>query len=220
MSNSSEWIPRTELGRKVKAGEITSLSEILRSSHRIMEIGIIDTLMPELNEKDYQEILNVNMVQRMTDSGRRVKFSVVAVVGNKDGFVGLGEVKAAEVGPAIRKALDHAKLNLIEIRRGCGSWECACGQHHSVPFTVSGKSSSVTVTLRPAPRGLGLAIGDIGKKILTLAGIKDVWSSSRGQTQTTVNFAKAVFRALKETTTTSVQEPAMRQIGIVTGKVE
>ena len=215
-----EWIPKTELGRKVKNGEITSLSEVLRSSNRIMEIGIVDTLMPELSEKDFQEILNVNMVQRMTDSGRRVKFSVVAVVGNKDGFVGLGEAKAAEVGPAIRKALDNAKLNVIEIRRGCGSWECACSKHHFVPFVVEGKSSSVTVMLKPAPRGLGLAIGDIGKKILMLAGIRDVWSSSRGQTQTTVNFAKAVFFALRKTTTTSIQESAVRQIGMVTGKVE
>ncbi len=216
----NEWIPRTELGKKVKDGSITSISEVLRSSNKIMEIGIINTLMPELNEKDYQEVLNVNMVQRMTDSGRRVKFSVVAVVGNKDGFVGLGEAKAAEVGPAIRKALDNAKLNLIEIRRGCGSWECACGRHHSVPFKVTGKSSSVTVTLKPAPRGLGLAIGDIGKKMLTLAGIKDVWSFTQGQTQTTVNFAKAVFAALNQTTETSIQESSMRQIGIITGKVE
>ena len=216
----NEWIPKTELGKKVKEGKITSLSEILRSSVRVMEIGIIDTLMPELNEKDYQEILDVNMVQRMTDSGRRVKFTVVAVVGNKDGFVGLGEAKAGEVGPAIRKALDNAKMNLIEIRRGCGSWECACGRHHSVPFKVMGKSSSVTVTLKPAPRGLGLAVGDIGKKILTLAGIRDVWSSSRGQTQTTVNFAKAVFEALKQTNTTSIQESSLKQIGIVVGRAE
>lgn len=216
----NEWIPKTALGRKVKEGEITNLSEILRSSNKIMEIGIIDTLMPELSEKDFQEILDVNMVQRMTDSGRRVKFTVVAVVGNKDGFVGLGEAKAAEVGPAIRKALDNAKLNVVEIRRGCGSWECACGRYHSVPFKVSGKSSSVIVTLKPAPRGLGLAIGDIGKKILMLAGIKDVWSSSHGQTQTTVNFAKAVFRALKKTATTSISESAMSQVGIISGKVE
>lgn len=216
----NEWIPQTELGKKVKEGAVTSMSDVLRSSNRIMEIGIIDTLMPELNEKDYQEVLNVNMVQRMTDSGRRVKFSVVAVVGNKNGFVGLGEAKAGEVGPAIRKALDNAKLNLIEVRRGCGSWECACGRHHSVPFKVTGKSSSVRVILKPAPRGLGLAVGDIGKKILTLAGIRDVWSFTEGQTQTTVNFAKAVFNALKQTTTTSVQEGAARQIGVVTGKVE
>lgn len=217
---NNAWIPKTELGRKVKEGQITSLSEVLRQYSKVMEIGIVDTLMPELSEKDFQEILNVNMVQRMTDSGRRVKFSVVAVVGNKDGFVGLGEAKSTEVGPAIRKALDNAKLNLIEIRRGCGSWECTCGRHHSVPFKVTGKSASVTVTLKPAPRGLGLAIGEVGKKVLTLAGVKDVWSISQGQTQTTVNFAKAVFGALKQTTTVSIQESAARQIGIVTGKVE
>lgn len=216
----NEWIPKTDLGKKVKDGTITSMSEVLRSSNKIMEIGIVDTLMPELSEKDYQEVLNVNMVQRMTDSGRRVKFAVVAVVGNKNGFVGLGEAKAGEVGPAIRKALDNAKINLIEIRRGCGSWECACSRHHSVPFKVVGKSASVTVMLKPAPKGLGLAIGDIGKKILMLAGIKDVWSITQGQTQTTVNFSKAVFHALKQTITTSIQESAAHQIGMVTGKVE
>lgn len=215
-----EWIPQTDLGKKVKEGSITSMSDVLRSSNKLMEIGIVDTLMPELSEKDYQEVLNVNMVQRMTDSGRRVKFAVVAATGNKNGFVGLGEAKAGEVGPAIRKALDNAKINLIEIRRGCGSWECACSRHHSVPFKVEGKSASVTVVLKPAPRGLGLAIGDIGKKILTLAGIKDVWSITQGQTQTTVNFSKAVFNALKQTSTTSIQESAARQIGVVTGKVE
>ncbi len=216
----NEWIPRTDLGKKVKEGSITSMSEVLRSSNKIMEIGIVDTLMPELSEKDYQEVLNVNMVQRMTDSGRRVKFAVVAVVGNKNGFVGVGEAKAGEVGPAIRKALDNAKINVIEIKRGCGSWECACSKHHTVPFKVTGKSASVSVILKPAPRGLGLAIGDIGKKILTLAGIKDVWSITQGQTQTTVNFSKAVFNALKQTTTTSIQQSAAQQIGVVTGKVE
>ncbi|MGD2247975.1 MAG: 30S ribosomal protein S5 [Candidatus Methanofastidiosia archaeon] len=216
----NEWIPRTELGRKVKDGTITSMSEVLHSATKLMEIKIVDTLMPELSEKKFQEVLDVNMVQRMTDSGRRVKFASVAVVGNKNGFVGLGEAKAAEVGPAIRKALDIAKLNLIEVKRGCGSWECACGRYHSVPFKVTGHSSSVTVTLKPAPRGLGLAIGDIGKKILTLAGIRDVWSFSRGQTQTTVNFSKAVFNALRKTSTTSVQESAAKQVGLVTGKVE
>lgn len=50
----------------------------------------------------------------------------------------------------------------------------------------------------PAPAGVGLAVGDVGKTILKLAGIKDVWSQSFGQTQTTVNFANAIFDALKE----------------------
>ncbi len=59
-----------------------------------------------------------------------------------------------------------------------------------------GKSGSVTITLIPAPQGIGLVTGDIGKKILELAGITDIWTSSFGQTRTTINFAKAVFDAL------------------------
>lgn len=219
MSNG-EWHPKTELGRRVKSGEVTSLLQILEEREVIMEPEIVTYLMPELNEKDYQEVLNVNMVQRMTDSGRRVKFNVVAVVGNKNGFVGLGQAKSSEVGPAIRKAIEVAKLNIIPVRRGCGSWECNCGKLHTIPFEVKGKIGSVEVTLKPGPRGLGLVIGDVGKKILHLAGIEDVWSDSKGKTRTTINFAKAVFKALSNANKISIQKTHVENIGIKTGKVE
>jgi Mg-chelatase subunit ChlI len=65
---------------------------------------------------------------------------------------------------------------------------------------VKGKASSVEITLLPAPRGIGLVSGEVSKKILNLAGIKDIWSKSRGQTQSTINSAKATFEALKQTT--------------------
>jgi len=68
-----------------------------------------------------------------------------------------------------------------------------------LPFKVTGRSGSVKVTLMPAPRGLGLAIGEVSKKILKLAGVKDVWSRTSGKTQTTVNTAKATFDAIKST---------------------
>ena len=93
------------------------------------------------------------MVQRMTDSGRRVRFGVTCAVGNADGFIGVGRAKGKEVGPTIRKAIDNAKLNMIEIKRGCGSWECGCGKPHTLPFEVIGRCGSVTVGLKPAPRG-------------------------------------------------------------------
>jgi small subunit ribosomal protein S5 len=64
---------------------------------------------------------------------------------------------------------------------------------------VQGNAGSVKVTLKPAPQGIGLVTGDISKKVLQLAGIKDVWTFARGQTRTTINFAKATFNALKET---------------------
>ena len=106
---------------------------------------------------------------------KKVNFRVIVAVGNKDGYVGLGQGKAKEVGPAIRKAVDNAKYNIIKVRRGCGDWGCVCGREHTVPFKVTGKTSSVSVTLMPAPAGVGLVVGDVGKTILKLAGIHDVW---------------------------------------------
>jgi len=124
---------------------------------------------------------------------------VVVAVGNGDGYIGIGSAKAKQMRNAIDKAIVDAKLNLIPVRRACGSWECRCGQPHSVPFKVVGKAGSVEVTLIPAPRGTGLAAGDVGKMVLRLAGIKDVWTRTKGETRTAANFAKAVYEALKQT---------------------
>lgn len=195
-----EWFPQTRLGKLVKEGQVTTMSEALASGLPIRESQIVDALLPEIRD----EVLDINMVQRMTDSGRRVKFRATVIVGNGDGFIGIGEGKDVQVGIAIRKAIDTAKMNVIGIRRGCGSWECGCGQGHTVPFEVKGKTGSVEVRLLPAPRGLGIASGGTAKKVLEIAGIKDVWTKVSGETRTTLNFAKATFDALIKTTTMKV----------------
>ncbi|HDM36775.1 MAG TPA: 30S ribosomal protein S5 [Candidatus Syntrophoarchaeum butanivorans] len=196
----SDWVPKTKLGKMVHSGKIDNIDDALRSGLPIRESEIIDALLPDLRE----EVLDINMVQRMTDSGRRVKFRVCVVVGNEDGYVGVGQTKDLQVGPAIGKAAKVAKLNLIKIRRGCGSWECGCGLEHTVPFEVRGKSGSVEIVLKPAPRGLGLVCGETPRKVLRLAGIEDVWTRSEGQQRTTLNFAMATFNALKSTVTMKV----------------
>lgn len=196
-----EWVPLTRLGKLVHEGQITSMDEAIDSGLPVRESKIIDILLPDLED----EVLDINMVQRMTDSGRRVKFRATVIVGNGDGFVGLGQAKDVQVGPAIRKAIDNAKINIIKVRRGCGSWECACGREHTVPSEVRGKAGSVIVELKPAPRGLGLAAGDTARKVLEKAGIKDVWTRTEGTTRTTLNFAKATFNALHNTGT--VRQP-------------
>jgi len=176
-----------------------------------MELEIVDALLPDLEE----EVMDVNLVQRMHKSGRKVNFRVIVAVGNKNGYVGLGQGKSQEVGPAIRKAVDDAKYNLIKVRRGCGDWGCGCGRRHTVPYKVEGKMSSVKATLIPAPAGVGLAIGNVGKTILSLAGIADVWSMTSGQTQTTINFAGAVFDALKALSSVKSSEQELKALGVI-----
>ena len=93
------------------------------------------------------------MVQRMTDSGRRVRFNVMACVGNRDGYVGLAAMaKGKEVSQTIRKAITAAKLNLLQVQRGNGSWESSIGPGTSVPFKVQGQAGSHKVTLMSAPQ--------------------------------------------------------------------
>ena len=209
--NIDEWEPTTKIGTQVKEGTITDIDEIIEKGLPIMELEIVDALLPDLEE----EVMDVNLVQRMHKSGRKVNFRVIVAVGNKNGYVGLGQGKARDVGPAIRKAVDNAKYNLIKVRRGCGDWGCVCGKQHTVPFKVTGNTGSVDVTLIPAPAGVGLAVGNVGKTILGLAGIKDVWSSASGQTQTTVNFAFAVFDALKELSKVKATKGELKGMGVL-----
>jgi len=105
-----------------------------------------------------------------------------------------------------RKTLRAAKLNLIQIARGCGSWECTCGDPHSIPFKIKGRCGSVRIELLPAPKGTGLVVENDIKKILRLAGIKDVWSKTYGQTGSRANLVEACIRALKESTAMRVKK--------------
>ena len=175
--------------------EIKSIDQVLESGRPIKEPQIVDQFLPDLED----EVLDIAMMQRMTDSGRRVQFRAVVIVGNRNGYIGFGQGKDVQVGDAIKKAIVNAKTHVIKVRRGCGSWECGCSHPHSIPMLVTGVAGSVKVTLRPAPQGIGLVTGDIGKKVLQLAGIRDVWAQTQGQTRTTINYAKATFNALKAT---------------------
>ena len=211
--NLSEWAPKTKLGRIVLNGEITTLGDAIRTGLPMREPEIVDVLLPETQD----EVLDVNMVQRMTDSGRRVNFVITCIVGNKDGFAGLGRARGREVGPSIRRAIDNAKLNMIEVKRGCGSWECGCQRAHSLPFKVTGRSGSVEVTLKPAPQGVGLAVGDVAKSVLRLAGITDAWGFTKGHTKTTVNYALATFDALRKTGAIKVRMEQTERLKIKAG---
>jgi small subunit ribosomal protein S5 len=178
-------------------GQISSIYEIFEEGYRIKEVEIVDVLVPELRD----DVIDINLVQKQTDAGERSRFRAVVAMGNDDGLIGIGIGKAPRVRNAIEKGIRDAKMKIYPIRRGCGSWECDCGEPHTVPFKISGKSGSVVVTLLPGSKGLGIVAGDTAKRVLTLAGIKDCWTKSTGATQTTVSFTLATFEALKNTMT-------------------
>jgi len=187
------WTPRTRLGRMVQDGDVTSMEQALESGLPLKEPELVDQLLPGLDD----EVLDINMVQRMTDSGRRVKFRCVVAIGNRDGFLGYAEGRDDQVGSAIQKAIDVAKLNIISVDRGSGSWEDSAGGLNSLTRKAEGKAGSVTVEIMPAPQGLGLAAAPTVRNILELAGVQDAWTRSNGNTRTTVNLAKATYNALR-----------------------
>lgn len=214
------WQPRTLLGKQVKAGERVSLEQILRSGERIMEPEIVEALMPRLES----ELLLIGQAkgkfgggqrrvflqtQKKTKEGNKPKFSTCAVVGNKDGIVGVGFGKAKETVPAKEKALRNAKLNVMHIIRGSGSWASRTDEPHSIPFAVEGKCGSVRIKLMPAPRGKGLVAEKEVAKILRLAGIEDIWTKTRGQTKNKINLVKAAVSALTKLHATKVIEEAV-----------
>jgi len=214
IANLRKWEPRTRLGAAVMAGKSISYEAALASGLPIREVQIVDALIPNLED----EVISVNMIQRMTDSGRRVRFNVMACVGNRDGYVGLGMAKAKEVATAIQKAITAAKLNLIRVQRGNGSWESSPGPGNTVPFKVNGRSASTRVTLMPAAKGKGLVIGETGKRVLELAGIEDVLSRTKGQTRTTINYAAATFNALQNINTTRISKTQRENLYIHSGR--
>ncbi|MFH0936166.1 MAG: 30S ribosomal protein S5 [Candidatus Woesearchaeota archaeon] len=229
--DKESWQPKTDLGKKVKSGDIKNIDEILDKGLKILEPEIVDVLVQDLQS----DLLAIGQskgkfgggkrsiwrqTQKKTKEGNKPKFGTLAVVGNKNGYIGIGYGKSKETVPAREKAIRQAKLNLIKIRRGCGSWECNCAQPHSIPFKLIGKTGSIEIKLIPAPKGSGISTEKEIKKIIELAGIKDIYSKSRGQTRTKINFIMACFNALKQSTSIKVKQEFNKKLGIVEGKIE
>jgi small subunit ribosomal protein S5 len=225
------WHPKTEVGKLIKRGEIKNLQEILSKGKKIMEAEIVDILMPEM-ETDLLLIGQskgkfgggqrriFRQTQKKTKEGNKPKFATYALVGNRNGIVGVGYGKSKETVPAREKSLRNAKLNVIMIRRGCGSWQCNCHEPHSIPFKVSGKTGSLQINLIPAPKGTGLIVEPEVGKILKAAGIKDVWSKTKGQTKNRTNVIEATMKALRQLIETRVQQKHTEPLGMAEGEIK
>ena len=223
------WKPKTALGRKVKSGEIATLGDLLQQDQKFLEVEIIDVLVPDLQS----DLINVGQskgkfgggkrsiwrqTQKKTSEGNKPKFGTLAVVGNKDGYVGMGSGKAKETMPAREKAVKAAKLNIISMRRGCGAWDCGCKTPHSIPFKVEGKCGAAKIILIPAARGTGLCVEKECRKVLEMAGIKDVYAKVFN-TKTKMNLVYACFDALKQLSKTKIQDKHLELQGIIIGEI-
>ncbi len=228
--NVEQWKPKTNIGMKVKSGEIRDIDEILDKGIKIREAAVVDILLPQ-NEVDLLLVGQskgkfgggqrrvFRQTQKKTSEGNKPRFGTFAVVGSRNGYIGIGYGKAKETVPAREKAIRESKLNIIKIRRGCGSWECGCKEPHSIPFKAAGKCGSSQIVLMPAPKGTGLKVEKECGKILMLAGIKDIRSETFGQTVTKTNLVKACFEALKKLSRIKVGEKGISNTGLREGAV-
>ncbi len=209
------WAPKTQLGKDVLAGKITDIDDVLANHKKILEPEIVDTLIKPRNE-----LLLIGQAkgkfgggkrrawrqtQKKTKEGNILTFSAMAAIGDGRGHVGVGYGRAKETLPARSKAVRNAKINVIKMRLGFENPDDKHNDHykndpHTIPYIVEGKCGSVHVKLKPAPRGTGLVVGDEMKKILQLAGVKDVYGKSKGHIRTTFNLARACVAALEKTT--------------------
>ena len=228
--NKEAWKPKTSTGKKAKSGEINNIDEILDNGIKIMEAEIVDALVPNL----VSDLLLIGQskgkfgggkrrifkqTQKKTAEGNKPHFATFAIIGDEDGHIGAGYGKSKETVPAREKALRNAKLNIIKIRRGCGSWLCGCKEPHTIPFAVSGKCGSVRINLIPAPKGTGLCAQNEVQKILKMAGFKDIWSKTEGQTRTTINLVNACIDALKKLVEMKVMPEYYEMCGLTEGSV-
>jgi small subunit ribosomal protein S2e len=189
-----EWQPLTKLGRLVKAKKIVKLEEIYLQAYAIKEPEIIDFFFgTDLKE----ETMKIKPVQKQTRAGQRTRFQAYVCVGDSNGHIGLGMKVAKEAQIAIKGATQAAKLAVIPVRRGY--WGNKIGNPHTVAMKVTGRCGSIRVRLVPAPRGTGIVAPPASKKVIALAGVLDVYTSTTGATRTRGNFLSATYDALSKT---------------------
>ena len=142
--------------------------------------------MEKYNREEFEEVIvDIGRVTKVVKGGRRVRFTALVVVGNRNGLVGFGYGKAKEVPDAMRKAIDDAFKNIIHVKiKGT-----------TIPHDVEVKYNASRMLLRPASEGTGVIAGGSARPIIELAGIKDILTKSLGSNNS-ANVVRATIKAL------------------------
>ncbi|MDF2954345.1 MAG: Ribosomal protein S5 [Thermodesulfobacterium sp.] len=143
--------------------------------------------MAKAAEEFIEKIIMINRVTKVTKGGKRLRFSALVVVGDGKGKVGFGLGKAPEVPDAIRKAMEKAKKNMIDVPV----------VHGTIPHTAMSKFASTKVLLKPAKSGTGVIAGGTVRAIMDAAGITDIVTKCIGSSNPH-NLVKATFKALSQ----------------------
>ncbi|KJY51305.1 30S ribosomal protein S5 [Bombilactobacillus mellis] len=161
-------------------------------------MAFVDPSQLELEDR----LVAINRITKVVKGGRRMRFAAIVVVGDKNGHVGLGTGKAQEVPEAIRKGVDNAQKNLIEVPK-VGT---------TIPHEIIGEFGAGRVLLKPAVAGSGIAAGDSVRAVMELAGIDDITTKSLGR-NTPINMIRATIDGLSKLKT-SQEIAALRGISI------
>lgn len=157
----------------------------------------------EQQDNQFEErVVAINRVTKVVKGGRRFRFAALVVIGNKQGQVGFGTGKASEVPDAIKKAIEDAKSNLINIPI----------VNTTIPHAITGVYGAGKVFLKPASEGTGIIAGGSVRAVLELAGVNDILSKSIGSS-TPINMVRATFAGLKELRTAE-QVAALRGVDV------
>jgi small subunit ribosomal protein S5 len=139
-----------------------------------------------INRKWKKQVVNIRRVTKVVKGGKKLQFAAIVVIGNENGYVGLGLGKANDVSDAVRKASHNGKRNIINV---------PLTSNKSIPHLVEGRFGAARVLIKPASSGSGVIAGGSARILLELVGLKNVMAKQLGCNNLLTN-ARATIAAL------------------------